>query len=45
MKKYRFYWGDDTKNESEGLTVEDAYARLGFGPGAGPSLDYFEEIK
>lgn len=44
MRKYRFYWLDGRTNEGEGVSVADAFRRLGFGAGAMPALDYYKEI-
>ena len=45
MKRFRFYWLDGSVNEGDGLNVEDAFTRLGFGQGAVRALDYYEEIE
>ena len=45
MPKYRFHWLDGSADEAEGYDVRDAFRHLGFGAGAIPALDYFEEIK
>jgi hypothetical protein len=42
---WRFHWLDGTKDEGPGGSMSDAFTRLGFGAGALPALDYYEEVK
>ena len=42
---YRFHWPDDVTCQGGGLDVEDALKRLGFGPEAQATLDYFEVVE
>jgi hypothetical protein len=44
MKRYRFHWLTGDVDEGEGSSPEDAFTHLGYGAGALPALDYFEEI-
>ena len=44
-KMYRFHWFDGKINEGAGSNVADAFTRLGFGRGALPALDYYEEVE
>lgn len=45
MKKFKFYWLGGEIEEGEGISVSDAFTRLGYGHGAMKALDYYEEIK
>lgn len=44
MRKYRFVWLDKKEHTGYGRDVADAFTRLGFGAGAMPALDYYEDI-
>ena len=44
QKTYRFHWKDGSKNEGKGNNPADALNHLGFGRGALPALDYWEEV-
>ena len=44
MKKFRFHWLDGKSDDGFGMTMTDAFTRLGFGAGTMEALDYFEEI-
>lgn len=45
MKKFRFHWLSGKISEGEGVDVEDAFRRLGYGGGAIHAVDYYEEVK
>lgn len=45
MKKFIFYWIDGKVEESTGLNVADAFAKLGYGSGAIRTLDYYKEVE
>ena len=42
---YRFHWPDGVTYQGGGLDVADALKRLGFGPEAQATLDYFEVVE
>ena len=42
---YRFYWPDGVTYQGGGLDVADALKRLGVGPEAQATLDYFEVVE
>ena len=44
-KTFIFYWLNGKTDTGQGKDVVDAFSRLGFGNGALPALDYFEEVK
>lgn len=44
MKKYKFYWKDGHIDECEGFSPADALLKLGYGAGALPAMDHWEEI-
>lgn len=45
MKKYIFHWLDGSIVEGVGVSVSDAFMRLGYGGGAIAALDYFDEVE
>ena len=45
MKQYKLYWLDGKTEFVEGFSIDDAFARTGYGRGALLALDYWEEIK
>jgi hypothetical protein len=42
---FKFHWLDGKTDEGYGLTVADAFTKLGYGNGAMGALDYYEELK
>ena len=44
MKNYAFHWLDGTTEIVAGSSVSDAFGRAGYGSGALPALDYYEEF-
>ena len=44
IKRYRFHWRDGRTNDGQGTSPEQALTLLGFGFGAVPALDYWEEL-
>jgi len=42
---YRFHWPDGVTYQGGGLDVADALKKLGFGPEAQDTLEYFEIIE
>ena len=42
---YRFHWPDGVTYQGGGLDVVDALKKLGFGPEAQDTLEYFEIIE
>lgn len=44
-KKFKFHWKTGRASIGEGTSPEDAFTHLGYGAGAVPALDYYEEIK
>lgn len=45
MKKFKLYWIDDKWEVVEGVSIENALARAGYGNDALEELDQYEEIK
>ena len=45
VKKFKFHWLTGKVEIGKGTTVANAFSRLGYGAGATPALDYYEEIK
>lgn len=45
MYKFTFHWKDGTSDSAEGDTVEQAFTSLGYGNGAIPALDYYEQVR
>ena len=43
QKKYTFYWRDGQVEEHLGITVSDAYSKLGYSAAALKLLDYYKE--
>jgi hypothetical protein len=41
---FRFHWQDGKVEEREGADVKDAFTRLGYGAGALPALDHYEDL-
>ncbi len=44
-KLFRFHWPDGVTSECRGLDVDDALKRLGLGPDAAKSLEYYEVVE
>ena len=45
MPEYQFHWLVGIDEYSEGSSVADAFAKLGYGAGAMSALDYYKELK
>ena len=43
--KFRLYWLDKKTEVIEGTDIQDAFTKSGYGGGAAPALDYWEEEK
>ncbi|MHC4298016.1 MAG: hypothetical protein ACYS7Y_11995 [Planctomycetota bacterium] len=44
FKTFRFHWLDGKVEDSTGRTVREAFTRLGYGAGALPALDHYEDL-
>jgi hypothetical protein len=45
MNTYLLHWRDKTTNEVQGNDIADAFTKAGFGRGALPALDYYEQLR
>jgi len=45
MKKYILHWLTGKTETVEGTSIADAFNRAGYGAGALPALDWYEEVK
>lgn len=45
MRRFRFHWKTGGKaSEGLGLDMADAFTKLGYGAGAMPAVDWYEEV-
>ena len=43
-KKFLLHWLDGKTEEAQGTSISNAFTNSGYGAGAVPALDYYEEI-
>jgi len=45
MKTFKLFWLDGKTEKVKGNSIADAFTKAGYGNGALPALNYYEEIK